>query len=217
MDQTLYPLDKKNPWKRNFQTFEWLGKSSPNYSYHIWNHKSVFLWTFHHSSVSWEITLLWCFSWNFVWSGQKQPIKVKFQTFDCSREISPDLYFDRFLLLKVCKTSAKKSIEELCLITLRNEEFEEKVVCCFKNDKDLVNFNLRPRNSQNFHFYWLLLCKVYNVWHKKVQWSYLSWVKQNLKKNWLVFWKMTWEIWQMFTRALESFKIGILIGSFHSK
>ena len=33
---------------------------------------------------------------------------AKFQTFDCSREISPNLYFDRLLLLKVYKISAKK-------------------------------------------------------------------------------------------------------------
>ena len=33
---------------------------------------------------------------------------AKFQTFDCSGEISPNLYFDRLLLLKVYKISAKK-------------------------------------------------------------------------------------------------------------
>ena len=32
----------------------------------------------------------------------------KFQTFDCSHEISQNLYFDRLLLLEVYKTSAKK-------------------------------------------------------------------------------------------------------------
>ena len=32
----------------------------------------------------------------------------KFQTFDCPREISPNLYFDKLLLLKVHKISAKK-------------------------------------------------------------------------------------------------------------
>ena len=37
---------------------------------------------------------------------------AKFLTFDCSREISPNLYFDRLLLLKGYKVSAKKSIEE---------------------------------------------------------------------------------------------------------
>ena len=33
---------------------------------------------------------------------------VKFQTFDWSGEISPNLYFDRLLLLKVYTISAKK-------------------------------------------------------------------------------------------------------------
>ena len=55
---------------------------------------------------------------------------------------------------------------------------------------------------------------------KKVQRSYFSWhwrVMWNLKKNWLVVWKMTWEIWVIFTTALQSVKIGILMGSFCSK
>ena len=33
---------------------------------------------------------------------------AKFETFDCSPEISPNLYFDRLLLLKVHKIVAKK-------------------------------------------------------------------------------------------------------------
>ena len=76
------------------------------------------------------------------------------------------------------------------------------------------------KSLQNLHFDWSLSCKVYNVWPKKVQRSYLSWhwrVMQNLKKNWLVIWKMTWGIWQIFTRALESVKIGTLMGSFCPK
>ena len=36
------------------------------------------------------------------------PQKAKFQTFDCSREISPNLYFNSLLLLKVYKILAKK-------------------------------------------------------------------------------------------------------------
>ena len=31
----------------------------------------------HHSSVLWDITLLYFFSWNFIWFGQKEPIKVQ--------------------------------------------------------------------------------------------------------------------------------------------
>ena len=73
---------------------------------------------------------------------------------------------------------------------------------------------------KNLCFNWLLVTKVYIVWATKVQRSYLSWhwrVMQILKKNWLVVWKMTWEIWQIFTRSLESVKIGTLMGSFCPK
>ena len=38
---------------------------------------------------------------------------------------------------------------------------------------------------------------------------------QNLKKSWVVVWKIAWGIWQIFTRALKSPKIGTLMGSFY--
>ena len=54
-------------------------------------------------------------------------------------------------------------------------KLEEKLICCFEADKNLVNIALSSRNSQSLHFDWFFLCKVYNVWPKKVQTSYLSW------------------------------------------
>ena len=49
-------------------------------------------------------------------------------------------------------------------MTLKSDaKFEEKLICCFKNDKNLVNFDLITRNSQNFHSDCFLLCKLYNV------------------------------------------------------
>ena len=72
----------------------------------------------------------------------------------------------------------------------------------------------------DFHFNGLLLNKVYIVCTKKLERSYLSWhwrVTQNLKKTWHAAWKMTWGIWQIFTRALKSVKIGTLMGSFCPK
>ena len=51
----------------------------------------------------------------------------------------------------------------------------------------------------------ILFTKVCNVWAEKVLRSYLSWHWKpmwNLKKNWLVIWKMTWKIWRIFTKAL---------------
>ena len=66
----------------------------------------------------------------------------KFQTSDCSGEISPNLYFDRLLLLKVYKVSAKQSMEGICLMIPKcGAKFEEKLIFCFKNDKNLVNFD----------------------------------------------------------------------------
>ena len=44
----------------------------------------------------------------------------------------------------------------------------ENLICCFKNDKKLVNFDLSTRNSQNLHFDWFLL------------WKYITF---DLKKN----------------------------------
>ena len=142
---------------------------------------------------------------------------AKFQTFDYSRKISPNLYFDR--LLKVYKILAKKyrgvishDPEDWCKIWRKTD--------VLKMTRIWWNLTRALKSLQNLHFYLLLLCKVFNVWPKEVQRSYLSWhwgVMQNLKKNWLVVWKMTWRIWQIFTRELESLKIAILMGSFNPK
>ena len=49
-------------------------------------------------------------------------------------------------------------------MTLKSDaKFEEKLICCFKNDNKFVSFDLSTRNSQNLHFDWFFLCKVYNV------------------------------------------------------
>ena len=42
-------------------------------------------------------------------------------------------------------------------------KFEEKLVCCFTNDKYLVYFYLTIQNSQKLQFDWFLLCRVHNV------------------------------------------------------
>ena len=49
-------------------------------------------------------------------------------------------------------------------MTLKSDaKFEENLIYYFKNEKNLVNFDLSTRNSQNFYFDWFLLCNVYNV------------------------------------------------------
>ena len=57
---------------------------------------------------------------------------------------------------------AKKTTEELCVITLKNDaNFEENLTCALKcGIRNLANFDLSTRRSQNLHFSGLLLTKV---------------------------------------------------------
>ena len=146
-------------------------------------------------------------------------IWTKFQIFDCSREIS-NLYSDWLLLLKVYKASSKK-------IWRNYVSWHWRVMQNLKKNWFVV--------SKMTLIWWILtwaleihkiftlivlLWKVCNVLPKKVQRSYLSryWrVMQNLKKSWLAVWKMTKEIWQIFTGALESLKLGTLMRCFYPK
>ena len=148
-----------------------------------------------------------------VWTkGAHQ--SAKFQTFDCSREISPTLSFDRLLLLKVYKNQAKKVHSSHVSLLWR------KIFSISKMTRIWWILIRALKSVKNLHFHWFLLCKVFKVWPKKVQRSYLSWqwrVMQNLKKNWLVVWKMKLGIMHIFTRVLESLKIGSLMRSFSPK
>ena len=67
---------RKEPVKEQiFGTVECLDQNSPN-SCHFWKNKLVFLQILHHFSVSWDITPLYFFSWNFIYFQQKEPVKV---------------------------------------------------------------------------------------------------------------------------------------------
>ena len=114
---------------------------------------------------------------------------AKFQNFDCSDEISPNLYFNRLLLLKVYKISAKKVQSSYVswywrvMQNLKKNRFVSKMTSIWWILIQAL------KSLQNLYFDWSPSCKVYNVWPKKVQRSYLSWhwrVMLNLKKNWLV-------------------------------
>ena len=76
---------------------------------------------------------------------------TKFLTFDCSVEKSLNLHSDRLLFLKVYQVSAIKSMAEICLMIPKSgAKFEEKLIFCFKNDKNLVNFDLSTKKSKKF-------------------------------------------------------------------
>ena len=63
--------------------------------------------------------------------------------FNASSGKSENLHFDVLLLSIACKVSAKKSAEELFLMTLKSDpNFEEKFTFCLKNYmRNLMNFN----------------------------------------------------------------------------
>ena len=102
-----------------------------------------------------------------IWTKEAHN-SAKFQTFDCSHDVSPNLYLDRILLLKVHKISPKKVQRSYVSKTLKGEEkFEHKIDLLFQKCQNLVNCDLSTRNSQNFYIDWFLLWKVYNVWPKE--------------------------------------------------
>ena len=99
----------------------------------------------------------------------------------------------------------------------KDTKFRQESICCFKiGIRNLTKFDPSSLKSQKFHFKELLLSKVYIVWAKKVQRSYLSssWKGiQNLESNRLVVSKLPSGIRQNLTRAVESFKNFILMSS----
>ena len=111
---------------------------------------------------------------NFIWFLQKEPTTVQnFRLSNCSGEISPNLYIDRLLLLKVYKVLAKEIMEEWCLMIPKSgAKFEGKLLFCFKNDKNLANFDQNTWKCQNWYFHGILLSKVENVWATNLQRSY---------------------------------------------
>ena len=75
------------------------------------------------------------------------------------------------------KIMSLKYTEELSVMTLKNDaNFEEELACHFKVDmRNFTNFDASTWSLKNFHFNVLLLSKVYIIWAKKVQRSFLSW------------------------------------------
>ena len=76
----------------NFQIFECFNENSSNFSYQFWNHKVKVIQNLHHSSVSWNVILLYFFL-KLLYFEQKEPVEVKFSDFWVVR-----LKFNKFLM-----------------------------------------------------------------------------------------------------------------------
>ena len=79
----------------------------------------------------------------------------------------------------------------------------------WKKTRNLANFHQSTWKCQNWDFDGILLSKVEKIWAENLQSSYVSWqwrLMQNLKRSWLVVLNLTWGIWGILIRALESLK-----------
>ena len=93
------------------------------------------------------------------------------QTFDCSGGISPNLYFDRLLLLKVYKISVKKVQRNYIswyFRVMQNLKKSRFVVSKIRRIWWILIWALKSLKS--LHFDSSLSCKVNSVWPKKYRW-----------------------------------------------
>ena len=132
--------------------------------------------------------------WNLRWAVES----LKFCTLVCS-------FCKNHIKFQLKKRLISHNIEERCRVRkadlrwsqIWHEEFGE--------------FSPNHSKVQKFHSNGLFLSKVYEVWAKKKERSYLSWhwtVMQNLRNPDIVVSKMAWRIgWTFIIRAPKSLKI----------
>ena len=128
------------------------------------------------------------------------------------------LWWDPFVQNR--KRNSLKITEKLYVMTMKNDtKIEEELTCHFKTDmKNITNFDPNNRKSKKFVLIGSLWPKYLLFELQKYRGVIFHWrVMHILKKNWIVVWKKTWEIWQILTRALEIVKIATLVGTYCPK
>ena len=141
----------------------------------------------------------WCKIWRKtdLWFGKWHEEFGKFSP-EHSKVSKLGLWWDPFIQSRKCMSL--KFTEWLCVTTVKNDvKFKDKLTCRFSKLTWGIWQTLTRalERLKNLHFNRLLFTKVYNVWTKKVQKSYVWWhwrLMQNLNENWLVLSKMTWGI-----------------------
>ena len=99
------------------------------------------------------------------------------------------------------------------MVLKSDAKFKEKLTCGFKYiwHEEFGEFSPNHSKVRKFHSDGLFLSKIYEVWAKKIQRSYLLWhwsVIQNFKNADLVVSKMAWGIWRTsIIRAPKSLNI----------
>ena len=148
----------------------------------------------HHFSMSWETTLLYFFSWNFIWFMQKEPIKEQ-----NLRLLTAQVKFHQICTLigsfcwKYIKFLLKKYRGAVCI------SWYWRVTQNLRKNRFIVSkmtriwwILVRPLKSQkNSLLDWSISCKVYNVWPKKIE--KLTCGLENDKRNLANFHQNTWK------------------------
>ena len=137
----------------------------------------------HQSSGSWDIITLYILFYlkSYIFSTKGVNESTNLVKLNVSSRKSEILHFDGLLWSKSCTVSAKKSIEELSLMTLKSDEkFIEKLTCSIKHGiRNLLIFT-QPLKS---HFDGLFLSKVWRFEIKKTKELYFMTLNSDSKSE----------------------------------
>ena len=105
--------------------------------------------------------------------------RAKLQSFDCSRKVSPNLYFDRLLLLKVYKISAKKVQKSYVSWTWRGmQNLKNKWFVISKMTRIWRILTQAFKSLINLHFHWFKSLKFDLKKYRRVVFHYTEkWCK----------------------------------------
>ena len=137
----------------------------------------------HHSSLSWEITLLYIFSRKFIWFRQKKFLKMQnFILSTAHGKCNQICTLIGFFCWHVYTFHGGKSTEELCLMTLKKKWF---VVSKLTNISWILTQAIK--GLKNLHFDWFLLYKVYTTFDLKMYRGVIF----HDNEGWYKIWKKT--------------------------
>ena len=105
-------------------------------------------------------------------------------------------------------------------MTMKNyAKREEVLICCFKVDmRNFTNFDLSTRKSQKFFTLIVSFWAKYILFELKKYRGVIFHKTEEGYKIWRgIDFSLTWEIWQIFIRALKSVKIGTLMGTVQTR
>ena len=126
---------------------------------------------------------------------------AKFKTFNCSRKVSLNVYFDRLVLLKVYKILAKKvqgSYVSWPWLLMQNLKKNWSVVSKMTRIWWILTRALE--SLKNLYYHWFLSCKVFKGAVTDMRYLARSKFSRSLvhKKNFSLIWQVVFELGFLF-------------------